>query len=254
MPRGVSAKRAEQQRAALAAIEQVVPEAIARIAASQAQGRMYEAEIAEIDETIQRLSVRRVELHRLKATHVSEHAIVRGDVYAHVYSLCTAASVTPNRLLQIAAQLELEDSAVAGALEVGRELLRTLDDEPIVATGYVFLARYGMWYGGRTCGTPSVKLIGNKGGRFAITIPVEANGEKDECRIPIASLGRRTGESRDVAQVYVGEAAIATMVQARLAKVASMGETANLRAAVQSAGLDPNTLGLGGGGDTADRR
>ena len=161
MPKGIPRHGRAEREAALASLDEVVFAAAAEVAASATQRHAYQAEIDEIDATIERLRNRRIEVYGLRQAHIGEHARIRTAAYTRVNDLCNAGRVASGRRLVIAAHLVYgsDNAAITTALHEGRKLLQTLDDEPFLCSGYIWLTRHGMWCGARTAESPRVDLV-----------------------------------------------------------------------------------------------
>lgn len=238
MTRRTAAEIQAERDQALASLDEVVRAASAEVADSSAQGLAYHTEMEEIDETIERLRQRRVELYRLKQAHTGYHMRIRLAAFTRVNDLCNTGQVAPSRRLVIAAQVVYGSGnpAITTALREGRKLLRTLDYEPFLCCGYVRQMRHGMWGGALTAGSPRVDLVG---GEFCVVLPLVFGREKDQCNVPLQSLAERSdAEYVSTAQVFIGEEGIMAGLTERLKGVSvDSQDYANVLAALQDAGF-----------------
>lgn len=244
MPRGTRAQSAAQRDQASMLLDSVVAEAAHLIEESAAESSRLGAQFDEVEAAIEALQQRRAELFRQREAHFAAHRQLKAQEYARVYDLCRTANIPPTRWLQVAATLVFGSSEQAGAqvkaaIAEGRRLLRVLDDEPLLAVGYALLCRYGVWYGGRTTGRPTIQIVRNN--ICCISIPIRSRDGDAVCNVPIDGLVKPTDHGFVSARrVYIGEDEITQALRQELHGNQDDGRlTQELGASLRDAGLDP---------------
>jgi hypothetical protein len=154
-------------------------------------------------------------VYQLKEGHGKLHAKAKADAYARVAELLNIGQVPPSRRLTVVADLVYgrDSMALPTALREGRRYLSTLDDEPFLCIGYVFLSG-SMWCGGRTLGGAQIEF---RSGTFCIAMPISVDGRREVCNISIDELARPVNNGYACrTQAYVGEDEIVSATSGHL--------------------------------------